>query len=412
MERNDDYTMNTVDNIAKQKYLGKTGLVLFITLMNMFIPLSTDLYLPALPSMSAIFGVSTALTNLTLVAFFFFYAVGTLFWGPMSDKYGRKKILIAGAALYAAASMVCAMAPGVYVLIGARVVQGIGAGAITAVSMALIKDCYSGKTRESILAIVQTVSGLAPMLAPVVGAFLLKFTDWRGSFWLLTIAGMACLVLSILYQETLPADEKYEGSVPGAIGRLFAVGKNISFIVPCLLFSLYNLAFMGYISMSSYIYVDYFGLSEQTYSYFFAANAALSMVGPMMYVKFLSNTNKKKFAAVCFALYAVCGAAIVLVGGLHPVLFWLGFAPFSLAGTVSRPFSTNIMLEQQSGDTGSASSLISGVATVFGSVGMVTASMFSNVVFGLGAIIFMSGVISLVGWILLMKSSLPLKGVK
>ena len=412
MERKADYTMSEQDNIAKQKYLGKAGLVLFITLMNMFIPLSTDLYLPALPSMSEILDAPTALTNLTLVAFFFFYAVGTLFWGPMSDKYGRKKILTVGAVLYTVASMLCALAPDVYVLIGARVAQGIGAGAITAVSMALIKDCYSGKTRESILAVVQTVAGLAPMLAPVVGAFLLKFTDWRGSFWLLTVAGLACLVLSILYQETLPADEKYEGSIPGAVGRLFTVAKNTSFIVPCLLFSLYNLAFMGYISMSSYIYVDYFGLSEQTYSYFFAANAGLSMIGPMMYVKFFSNANKKKFAAVCFTIYVVCGAAIVLVGGLHPVLFWLGFVPFSLMGTVTRPFSTNIMLDQQDGDTGSASSLINGVGTVFGSIGMVTASLFSNIVFGLGVIIFVIGSISLIGWMLLMKSSLPLKGVK
>lgn len=404
--------MSTQENIAKQKYLGKTGLVLFITLMNMFIPLSTDLYLPALPSMSEVFGVPTATTNLTLVAFFFFYAAGTLFWGPMSDKYGRKKILIVGSALYAISSMVCALAPDVYVLIAARVLQGIGAGAITAVSMALIKDCYNGKTRESILAIVQTVSGLAPMLAPVVGAFLLNFTDWRGSFWLLTVAGSICLILSMLYQETLPENEKYEGTVFGAIGRLFAVGRNMSFIVPCFLFSLYNLAFMGYISMSSYIYVEYFDLSEQVYSYFFAANAALSMIGPMLYVKFLSNTDKKKFAAVCFAIYAVCGAAIVLIGGLHPVLFWLGFAPFSLMGTITRPFSTNIMLDQQSGDTGSASSLVSGVATVFGSIGMVTASLFNNIVFGLGIIIFVIGVGSFVGWMLLMKSSLPLKGVK
>ncbi|MBO5366279.1 MAG: MFS transporter, partial [Peptococcaceae bacterium] len=155
-----------------------------------------------------------------------------------------------------------------------------------------------------------------------------------------------------------------------------------------------------------------FGLSEQTYSYFFAANAALSMVGPMAYVKFFSNANKKKFASVCFALYAVCGAAIVLVGGMHPVLFWLGFMPFSLVGTITRPFSTNIMLDQQTGDTGSASSLIGGVATVFGSVGMVAASLFSNVVFGLGFIIFLSGVGSLLGWLILMKSNLPLQGVK
>ena len=220
------------------------------------------------------------------------------------------------------------------------------------------------------------------------------------------------LGISASLSETLPAEEKYEGSLLGAIGRLFAVGRNVSFIVPCLLFSLYNLAFMGYISMSSYIYVEYFGLSEQNYSYFFAANAALSMVGPMAYVKFFSDANKKKFAAVCFALYAVCGAAIVLVGGVHPVLFWLGFMPFSLVGTISRPFSTNIMLDQQDGDTGSASSLIGGIMTVFGSIGMVAASLFSNPVFGLGFIIFLSGAASLVGWLALMKSSLSLKGVK
>ena len=404
--------MGAKENIEKQKFLGKTGLILFITLMNMFIPLSTDLYLPALPSMSEVFHVSSALTNLTLVAFFFFYAVGTLFWGPMSDKYGRKKILMVGSSLYALSSMICALAPTIFVLIAARVAQGIGAGAITAVSMALIKDCFSGKQRETILAIVQTVAGLAPMLAPVVGAMLLLFTDWRGSFWVLTGAGLACLLLSILYQETLPENEKFEGSVLGSIGRLFAVGKNVSFIVPCLIFSLYNLAFMGYISMSSYIYVTYFGLSEQVYSYFFAANAALSMVGPMMYVKFLTNANKKKMAVGCFAIYAVCGVAIMLVGGLSPVLFWLGFAPFSLIGTVTRPFSTNIMLDQQEGDTGSASSLINGVATIFGSIGMVAASMFQNVVMGLGLIICVTGIVSIVGWTLLMKSNLPLRGVK
>ena len=404
--------MGTKENVEKQKYLGKTGLVLFIAMMNMFIPLSTDLYLPALPSMSEIWGVPSTLTNLTLVAFFFFYAVGTLFWGPMSDKYGRKKILMTGAAIYTAASMTCALSLNVYMLIAARVVQGIGAGAITSVSMALIKDCFGGKQRETILAIVQTVAGLAPMLAPVVGAILLLFVDWRGSFWVLTGAGLVCLLLALLYQETLPEDEKFEGSVVGSIGRLFTVGRNVSFIVPCLIFSMYNLAFMGYISMSSYIYVDHFGLSEQVYSYFFAANAALSMLGPMLYVRFLSRANKKKFAFGCFSVYLICGLAIVTIGGLAPFLFWLGFAPFSLTGTTTRPFSTNILLDQQDGDTGSASSLINGVATVFGSAGMVLVSLFSNPVMGLGTIICTTGVVSLVGWTLLMKSALPLRGVK
>ena len=388
------------------------GLVLFITLMNMFIPLSTDLYLPALPTMSTYFHVSSALTNLTLVSFFFFYAVGTLFWGPMSDKYGRKKILLIGTIFYVFASAACAASLNVYMLIAARIVQGIGAGAITAVSMALIKDCFSGKQRETILAIVQSVAGLAPMIAPVLGAILLQFTDWRGSFIVLTVVGLLCLLLAFLYQETLSDEERYEGTVLGSLGRLVAVGKNIGFLVPCIIFSLYNLAFMGYIAMSSYIYVDVFGLSEQLYSYFFAANAALSMIGPMLYVRFMTGFDKKKFALTCFALYAVCGIFIVVLGGNAPFLFWLGFAPFSLAGTITRPFGTNIMLDQQSGDTGSASSLINGVATVLGSVGMMCAAMWDNIVAGLGIMICLTGIVSILGWLLLMRSSVPCRGVK
>ena len=404
--------MDTKQNIAKQKFLGMKGLVLFITLMNMFIPLSTDLYLPALPTMSTYFHVSSALTNLTLVSFFFFYAVGTLFWGPMSDKYGRKKILLIGTIFYVFASAACAASLNVYMLIAARIVQGIGAGAITAVSMALIKDCFSGKQRETILAIVQSVAGLAPMIAPVLGAILLQFTDWRGSFIVLTVVGLLCLLLAFLYQETLSDEERYEGTVLGSLGRLVAVGKNIGFLVPCIIFSLYNLAFMGYIAMSSYIYVDVFGLSEQLYSYFFAANAALSMIGPMLYVRLMTGFDKKKFALTCFALYAVCGLFIVVLGGNAPFLFWLGFAPFSLAGTITRPFGTNIMLDQQSGDTGSASSLINGVATVLGSIGMMCAAMWGNIVAGLGIMICLTGIVSILGWLLLMRSSVPCRGVK
>ena len=404
--------MQAQKNIDKQKFLGKAGLIFFITLMNMFIPLSTDLYLPALPTMSVALGVSTALTNLTLVSFFFFFAVGTLFWGPISDKYGRKPVLVAGTGLYVAASAVCALAPDVYMLIAARVMQGIAAGAIISVSMALIKDCFSGKQRETILAIVQSVGGLAPMIAPVLGGILLQFTNWRGSFVVLTVVGTVCLLLSLLYQETLGAAERYDGTVLGSLGRLVTVGKNAGFLVPCLIFSLYNLAFMGYIAMSSYIYVDFFGLSEQVYSYFFAANAALSLIGPMIYVKFFTRTNKRKFANVCFIGYVLCGVLLLLLGHNAPVLFWLGFAPFSLLGTISRPFSTNILLEQQSGDTGSASSLINGVSTIFGSVGMMTASMWSDTIFGMGITIFLSGAVSVVGWALLMRSKVPCHGVK
>lgn len=122
--------MNTAENIKKQKFLGKKGMVLFITLMNMFIPLSTDLYLPALPTMSTHFDASASLVNLTLVSFFFFFAVGTILLGPLCDKYGRRKVLLISSAMYTLASASCALSPNVYVMIAARVFQGISAGGI------------------------------------------------------------------------------------------------------------------------------------------------------------------------------------------------------------------------------------------------------------------------------------------
>ncbi len=404
--------MDTKSNIEKQKFLGFKGMVFFITLTNMFVPLSTDLYLPALPTMSQYFGVSGSLVNLTLVGFFFFFAVGTLLFGPLSDKYGRKRILLVGSGLYSLMSLICALAPNVYVMIFARIFQGIGAGALISVSMALIKDCFVGHRRESILAVVQSFSGVAPMIAPVLGAFLLRFTDWRGAFFVLTAAGAAVFLLSLLYQETLEPEDRVSESTVATVGKLITVGKNKGFLVPCLIFSLYNFAFMGYISMSSYIYVDQFGLSEQTYSYFFAANALVSLMGPMAYVKFCANVNKVRLAYTCFAIYVVCGCSLIFLGQLAPALFWLSFAPFSFLGSLTRPFSSSLLLDQQKGDTGSASSLINGVATIFGSAGMMGISLWSNHILGLGEIILTSGLLSLVGWALLMRSKITVVGIK
>ncbi|MBC3796114.1 multidrug effflux MFS transporter [Acetobacterium tundrae] len=397
----------------KQKYLGNKGLIVFMALMNMFVPLSTDMYLPALPSMNSYFGSSSAVTNLTLSAFFFFYAIGILFWGPLSEKYGRKPILIVGSILYAASSIACALSINIYFLIAARILQGIGSGAITSVSMAVVKDSYSGKKRESILAICQSITGLAPMIAPIIGGLILSFSTWRGSFWTLSLISLVNLGFSLLFQETLKDEDRYTGTLFGSFGRLIIVSKNKSFIIPAFIFALSTLPFMGYIAVSSYIYVDYFGLSAQVYSYFFAANALLSIAGPFIYVKFLSNMDKKLFASIILAIATLSGVLVMTLGTLTPLLFWASFIFMSVAGTVMRPFSTNLLLDQQESDTGSASSVIGTLFTVFGSIGMSLASIsWGNIVFGLGLLITVFSLLSLLSWNLFMKSKIPCVGVK
>jgi DHA1 family bicyclomycin/chloramphenicol resistance-like MFS transporter len=397
----------------RQKILGSKGLLAFIVLMNMFIPLSTDLYLPALPKMNLYFHSSAAVTNMTLSVFFVCYAAGILFWGPVSDKYGRKPVIIIGSAIYVISCIACAMSVNIYFLILARAFQGIGGGGITSASTAIIKDVYSGKKRETILAVTQSISGLAPVLAPVAGAWILLVTDWRGAFWALLAISLANAFLAFLYEETLAETEKYRGNLRGVMSRLFIVIKNKSFSIPAVIFSLSSLPFMGFITTSSYVYVDYFGLSEQKYSYYFAACALISTMGPIIYVRFLASFHKSKFVLGYYTLTVFCGLLFIFLGRLSPLLFFMSAVVFSLFYAMIRPFGISLLFEQHDGDTGSASAVINTVFMVAGSIGMtITALPWGNIVARLGLFTTFISCIALVAWFLFLKSGIPCKGVK
>ena len=360
---------------CSQKRLGVKGTVGFIILADMFIPLSTDMYLPALPTMSEHLNTTASLVNITVTAFFLSYALGMLFWGPLSDKYGRRSMLLLGFGVYLAASLLCAAAPNVEILIAARMLHGIGAASVTAISMAMVKDCFSGRIREQVLAIVQTLSGIGPIIAPVLGGWLLLVTDWRGVFELLFVCGIAGFVLTLLFEESLPRGERYEGSFWRAFGQLAVVLKNKSFSWTTLIFSLYMLPFFAYIVLSSYIYVNGFGTTEQQYSYFYAVCALISMIAPYLYIRFLSGVNKKRFIEVCFFFCLLSGIATISIGQFSPWLFCGSFLIFFFIGNLFRPLSTNIILEQQEHDIGSASSVMNMSFNLCGCLGMLLGSL-------------------------------------
>ena len=202
--------------VPTQKYLGEKGLITLITILSAFVPLSIDLYLPALPGMAEYFKVSADLANLTLILFFVFFSAGTLLWGPLSDKYGRKPVLLTGLSIYSAASIACAVAPDIYLLITFRILQAIGGSGAFALATAMIRDVYDSKRRESILAMVQSMVLISPAAAPVLGALLLKFMSWRGVFIVLTFIGLLALTGSIALKETI--ERRNRGSVLLALG--------------------------------------------------------------------------------------------------------------------------------------------------------------------------------------------------
>ena len=397
--------MDATEGIIKsQKYLGEKGFIVLIAFLSAFIPLSTDLYLPALPRMAENFNAAPSLINLTLILFFIFYAAGSLFWGPLSDKFGRKRILLIGLVIYTAASALCAYSGNVYQLIGFRIIQAIASGAATAVAQAVVKDCYSGRKRVSVLALVTSMSMISPIVAPVIGALILRFTTWRGVFVVLTVIGLLSILAVIAMEETI--GQRSTGSILQSLGRLVIVAKNPGFMSLLLTFSLMGIPMMSFISSSSYIYVNQFGLSEQVYSYYFAANAFFMVIGPLLYMRLSRLIKPISLITVSYIIACISGLFISLMGIHGPWIFALSLIPATFAGSVTRPPSANLMLEQLKGDTGAVVSLMSFTFTVFGSIGMIIISLdWVNRVRVMGLMYMVFAFASLVFWIRISKKS-------
>jgi len=383
-----------------QKYLGERGLIALITFLSAFVPLSTDLYLPALPGMAKYFGVSADLANLTLILFFVFFSAGTLLWGPLSDKYGRRPVLLIGLSIYSAASLGCAGSWDIYHLIAFRILQAVGGSGAFAVATAMIKDVYDSRSREPILAMVQSMVLISPAAAPVLGALLLKFVSWRGVFFALAGVGLLALAGSIALQETV--DKRYTGSMLQAVARIGKVARNPGFSSLLALFSLLSVSTLAFIASSSYIYIDGFGLSEQAYSYYFALNAFGMIGGPMLYMKVSRKVSRRSIVIACFALVSLSGLLVATLGGLSPWIFAALLLPSTIASSAVRTPGANLMLEQQKEDTGSAAALMSCFGIFMGSIGMTIISLgWSNTILVLGVMNILMGLACTALWLLI-----------
>lgn len=217
-----------------------------------------------------------AIVNLTLVGFFVSYCVFLLFYGPLSDRFGRRPLLLIGIGLFILASLLCATSDNVVSLIIFRVLQAAGAASASALSLAISKDAFDVHERERILAYIGVIMALAPMLAPVFGGWVLTWFSWR---WIFVVQGMLGAVAWIgvfRMPETL--------KIPAATGVLHTAGiylqllRNRRYVGFALMMSMVVLPHFAFIGGSADIYITRLGLSEQVFGYFFAANA-LALMG-------------------------------------------------------------------------------------------------------------------------------------
>ena len=397
---------------TKQR-MGSRMLILLCILINMLSSFSSDIYLPALPEICRAMDISEVKATSTITMFIIFYALGTLLGGPLCDKYGRKKLLLIGSLLFAGGSAGCMLAGNINTLITFRIIAGSGAGLLTSNSFAIIHDCYDGEECEKSLSIVQSIASIGPVLAPVLGALILKVAPWQTIFSVLTVLGGVILLLSFVFEESLDDEARLTENIIGTLGRLVVVAKNKSAFYPLMLFALSSFTFLGYVGVSSYIYVGHFGLTEQGYSMIYALAALMAIVGPMIYMKFWLKVDKNKLTKICFGVLLLCGIATVTIGLISPYVFFAIIAVFTFFTAVLRPFSMNIIFAQQEGDAGSVSALYNSVNFILGSIVMTVAAMGSgNIVVHFGLIMIIVAAIELIGWIMLMSSSIPCMGVK
>ncbi|GGK66142.1 Bcr/CflA family drug resistance efflux transporter [Planomonospora parontospora subsp. parontospora] len=252
------------------------GLLLLLVLgaLSAIGPLSIDMYLPALPAITAELGTGQAQVQLTLTACLIGVSAGQIVAGPLSDMFGRRRPLAIGVAAYAAASLLCAFAPSVEGLIGSRLLQGIAGGAALVIVRAVVRDLYEGAAIARIFATLLLVSGLAPILAPILGAQLIAHTSWRGIFAVLSVAGLALLAAALLgVRETLPAGSRERGGLRQTLITFGHLLRDRSFMACALAGGLGFGALFAYISGSPFVIQEVYGASPQTYSLVFALNA-------------------------------------------------------------------------------------------------------------------------------------------
>lgn len=338
--------------------------------------------------------------NLTLVGYNFSFAVGLLILGPLSDRRGRCPVLLGGLAFYVAGSLACALAPSIEVLIVARIVQSLGAGAADAMTNAIVKDAFTEQRRQLAISFIKLMFIIGPDIAPIVGAWVVMSLDWRATFWILTAADVLFSFLVLAFEELLPVSERYVSGEKGETLRQFAaVLKVPAFMLPLLVLTLPNYGLMAYVSVASFVYESYFGLSELAYGMYYAIAALVTVLGPFAWEFASRHMEAKTFITAEIGAAVAAGAALLLFGHLAPWLFCAAFAVFAIVEASLRPLSTNILLSKFRDAGGTTASAINFTSMVQGSLGMLlVGALGTDCVSALAWTILGSMVVAALGW--------------
>ena len=344
---------------------------MILGLLSAFGPFSIDLYLPALPELTRDLGASTSLGQLTLTASIAGLALGQLIAGPLSDRFGRRPPLLVGLASYVLLSLACAAAPTIWALIALRFLQGLAGAAGLVIARAIVRDEHEGVAAARLYSILMIVAGAAPIVAPVVGGQLLRFTDWRGLFVALAaVTSVVFVAAAFGLRETLPRARRDAKGLRQVGATFVLVSRNRGFVIYALTLGFAFAEMFAYIAASPFVLEDIHDLSPQQFSLVFAMNAVGLMAVSQVNRALVGRVGLRRLLGVGVAAGTTAGLSLLVVvlldAGLPAILPCLFVAVASLGVVI--PNATALALTPFPHIAGSASALIGATQFAFGAV--------------------------------------------
>jgi DHA1 family bicyclomycin/chloramphenicol resistance-like MFS transporter len=363
-ELNDSNATLVSSHFSKKYYI---FLMIFLGMMSAFGPFITDMYLPALPSMVNDFHTTESLVQLTLTMGMIGLAVGQIFFGPISQKWGRKPVLLVSMLCFILGAVSCVFTTNIYIFLAFRLLQGIGGAGGVVLSRSIATDCYTGRRLATTMAIIGGINGIAPAFAPVVGGLLASQIGWQGIFWTLTGLGVILFYMTTRYRETLAPEQRTKGSLLSTFADYSKVLKNGRFNALFLAYGLTMGLLFAYVSAAPFILQQQFEFNEIAFAIIFGVNSALIGVGSAIALRF-----KQLEKGLCFA----AGAALV-ISVLQIVLIFTAnsFLTYEIVSALLLFFvgigitsSTSLAMDEGREYTGAAAAIVGAIGFVFGGV--------------------------------------------
>jgi len=357
-------------------------LALVLGLISAIGPFAIDMYLPALPIIGDSLDANINAVQMSLMVFFIALGIGQLVYGPVSDMVGRKPPLYLGLSVFAIASVGCALATSIEMLIGLRFLQGLGAAAGMVIPRAVVRDLYTGHEAARLMSLLILVFSVSPILAPVAGSVAISVAGWRSVFWAVTLAALLGLaMIASVLQETRPAAQRVESSLGSALQAYWLLLRDGHYIGLVLIGSFAIGGFFTYLANSSFVLIGHYGLTPTQYSLAFSLNAA-AFIGAAQ----CNGVLGARFGLVPLVRLATSVCAVVMLtllgyylagGDQLAVLISLYFVASAFMGLVI-PTTSVLALEKHGSIAGTASALLGTLQMLTGVVMMGVVSLFAD----------------------------------